>query len=99
MATLDTSAAARGKLASTVATTPIGSRELAVKKGAWANIPPKCNRNKPICFSPYLYGPAISSNALQQDQTVPSGRNALRQARRQLPRIRPACVDPAMAPR
>ena len=30
-------------------------RELAIKKGAWANIPPKCNRNKPICFSPYLY--------------------------------------------
>jgi transposase len=30
-------------------------RELAIKKGAWANIPPKSNRNKPICFSPYLY--------------------------------------------
>jgi transposase len=25
------------------------------KKGAWANIRPKCNRNSPICFSPYLY--------------------------------------------
>jgi transposase len=30
-------------------------RELAIKKGAWANIPPKCDRSKPICFSPYLY--------------------------------------------
>ncbi len=30
-------------------------RELAVNKGAWANVPPKSNRNKPICFSPYLY--------------------------------------------
>jgi transposase len=30
-------------------------RELAVKKGAWANIPPKSNRSDPICFSPYLY--------------------------------------------
>jgi transposase len=30
-------------------------RELAIKKGAWANIPQKCNRNKPICISPYLY--------------------------------------------
>src|SRR4029077_16512402 len=30
-------------------------RELAVKKGAWANTPPKSNRNDPICFSPYLY--------------------------------------------
>jgi len=26
-----------------------------MKKGAWANIPPKSNRNGPICFSPYLY--------------------------------------------
>ena len=30
-------------------------RELAMKKGAWANIPPKSNRSEPICFSPYLY--------------------------------------------
>jgi transposase len=29
--------------------------EFAVKKGAWANIPPKSNRNDPICFSPFLY--------------------------------------------
>ncbi|MBR0706291.1 MULTISPECIES: IS5 family transposase [Bradyrhizobium] len=29
--------------------------ELAIKKGAWANIPPKSNRSGPICFSPYLY--------------------------------------------
>ena len=29
--------------------------ELATKKGAWANIPPKSNRNDPIGFSPYLY--------------------------------------------
>jgi transposase len=30
-------------------------RTLATKKGAWANIPPRSNRNDPICFSPYLY--------------------------------------------
>ena len=30
-------------------------RELAMKKGACANIPPKSNRSDPICFSPYLY--------------------------------------------
>jgi transposase len=30
-------------------------RALAAKKGAWANIPPKRNRNSPISFSPYLY--------------------------------------------
>jgi len=29
-------------------------RELAMKKGAWANIPPKSNRSSPICFSPCL---------------------------------------------
>jgi transposase len=30
-------------------------RALAVERGAWANIPPKCNRNSPVCFSPYYY--------------------------------------------
>ncbi len=30
-------------------------RDLATKKSAWANIPPRSNRNDPICFSPYLY--------------------------------------------
>jgi transposase len=26
-------------------------RTLAAERGAWANIPPRCNRNGPICFS------------------------------------------------
>jgi transposase len=30
-------------------------RAFAGEHGAWANIPPKRNRNDPICFSPYLY--------------------------------------------
>src|SRR6202040_2617083 len=30
-------------------------RALAADRGAWANIPPRCNRREPICFSPYLY--------------------------------------------
>ena len=30
-------------------------RALASKRGVWAKIPPRCNRNEPICFSPYLY--------------------------------------------
>jgi transposase len=30
-------------------------RELALRQGVWANIPPKRNRVDPICFSPYLY--------------------------------------------
>jgi transposase len=30
-------------------------RALAAARGVWANIPPRCNRTEPICFSPYLY--------------------------------------------
>jgi transposase len=30
-------------------------RDLATKRGVWANIPPRSNRKEPICFSPYLY--------------------------------------------
>jgi len=30
-------------------------RAPVAKRGAWANIPPRCNRNEPICFSPFLY--------------------------------------------
>jgi transposase len=30
-------------------------RTLATDRGAWANIPPRSNRNDPICFSPYLH--------------------------------------------
>lgn len=31
------------------------TRELAMKKGSWANIPPKSNHSDPICFSRHLY--------------------------------------------
>jgi transposase len=30
-------------------------RALAARKGVLANIPPRCNRSGPICFSPFLY--------------------------------------------
>jgi transposase len=30
-------------------------RSLTASKGVLANIPPRSNRNEPICFSPYLY--------------------------------------------
>jgi hypothetical protein len=36
---------------------------------------------------------------LQQDQAVPSGRNPIRQARRQLSRLRQARLHPPMAER
>jgi hypothetical protein len=37
-------------------------RELAIKKGAWADISSKSNRNDPICFSPFFIAPATGSN-------------------------------------
>jgi transposase len=30
-------------------------RAPATERGVWANIPPRCNRNHRICFSPHLY--------------------------------------------
>jgi transposase len=30
-------------------------RALVAKRRAWANIPPRSNRNEPICFSPHLH--------------------------------------------
>jgi transposase len=30
-------------------------RALVNQQGAWASLPPKCNRKEPMCFSPYLY--------------------------------------------
>jgi transposase len=30
-------------------------RAYAAAKGAWANIPPRCDRKEPICFRPYHY--------------------------------------------
>ena len=30
-------------------------RTLVNEQGAWANVPPRCNRREPICFSPDLY--------------------------------------------
>ena len=33
---------------------PFVSESLAARKGAFANIPPRRNRNEPICFSPHL---------------------------------------------
>jgi hypothetical protein len=55
-------------------------RTLAAEKGAWASIPPRCNRNdllQPVSLSSPESGRAI----LQQDQALPACGNALRQAR------------------
>ena len=37
-----------------------GYDALAAERGAWAKIPPRCDRSEPICFSPYLYSARIS---------------------------------------
>jgi transposase len=54
-------------------------RELAMMKGAWANIPPKSNRNDPICFSPYLYR---ARNQVERFSTRSSTAAGLRRATR-----------------
>ena len=51
------------------------------------------------CASVPIYGSQPGGTFLQQDQAVPPSGDALRQARRQLPRVRPACVDTPMAAR
>ena len=30
-------------------------RAFATERGSWANVPPRCNRREPICYSPHLY--------------------------------------------
>jgi transposase len=65
-------------------------RTLVAEKGAWANIPPRCNRSKPICFSPYLYRVRnLVERFFNRIRRCRARGNALRQTRRQLPRIRP----------
>src|ERR1700756_5315240 len=54
-------------------------RELAMQKGAWANIPPKSNRSDPI--QPLSLPRAQRGRAIfQSDQAMSSGGDALRQA-------------------
>jgi transposase len=78
-------------------------RALVAERGVWANIPPRCNRNEPICFSPYLYRARNLVerffNKIKQYQAVSSGRDALRQACGQLPCLHPARLNTALAAR
>jgi transposase len=70
-------------------------RALVRHHGAWANIPPKRNRTETLCFSPYLYRARnLVERFFNKIKHCRRG-NALRQARGQLPRIRPACVSTA----
>src|SRR5689334_1982301 len=75
-------------------------RAFVTGRGAWANIPPKCNRKDPICFSPYLY---------RDRNLVERFFNKIKQCRRvatrydklacQLSRLRQARLHPPMAAR
>ena len=49
-------------------------RKLAMKKGAWANIPPKSNRNDPICSSPYSTALATRSSGSSTGLNNAAGR-------------------------
>ena len=77
-----------------------GSEALAAEKGAWANIPPRCNRNEPICFSPYLYR---ARNLVERffSRIKHCRRVATRYDKlaANYLRIRPACIHPPMAAR
>ena len=69
-------------------------RALAARKGALANIPPRCNRSEPICFSPYLYRARnLVERFFNKIKHCRRVANALRQAGGELPRFRSACVD------
>jgi hypothetical protein len=69
-----------------------------MRRGAWANIPPKRNRGDPICFSADLYRDRNRIEGFfQPDQTMPSCCDALRQAGCQLPCLRTASVNQAVA--
>jgi transposase len=68
--------------------------------GAWANIPPKRNRTEGAMLQPVsLPSSQLGRALLQQDQALSACGNPIRQARGQLPRIRPACVNTSMAAR
>jgi transposase len=73
-------------------------RALAAKRGVWANIPPRCNRNDPICFSPYFYRARNLVerffNKIKQCRRVVTH---YKQTRCRLPRLHPARVNTAVA--
>jgi len=75
-------------------------RELVNEHGAWANIPPRRNRNDALCFSPYLYRARnLVERFFNKIKQLSSCGDALRQTRRQLPRVHPARVDTPVAAR
>ena len=75
-------------------------RALAARKGALGQYPAEMQSQRADLLQPVsLSSPQFGRTVLQQDQALSPGRNALRQARGELPRFRSACVDQAMAAR
>ena len=75
-------------------------RALARQEGRVGQHPTKMQSHRADLLQPIsLPSPQLGRAVLQQDQALSAGRNALRQARGQLPRFRPACIDQAMAAR
>jgi transposase len=69
-------------------------RALVTKRHAWANIPPRSNRNEPICFSPHVY---------RARNLVERFFNKIKQCRRvalwlRLNESRPVCRAPSQEP-
>jgi transposase len=52
-------------------------RAFVTERGSWANVPPRCNRREPICFSPYLYRDRNLVERFFNSQTVSASRDAL----------------------
>jgi transposase len=58
-------------------------RALAAKRCSWANIPPRSNRNEPICFNQYLYPRATwSSGFSTRSSDVGVSRHAMTSSQR-----------------
>ena len=75
-------------------------RALAASERRLGQYPAKEQSHRADLLQPVsLPRPQLGRAVLQQDQALSPCRNALRQARGQLPCIRPACVHPAMAAR
>ena len=57
-------------------------RAFATKRGSWANVPPRCNRREPICFSPHLYREIWSSDSSIRSNSVGESRRATTRSQR-----------------
>jgi transposase len=75
-------------------------RALAARKGAAGQHSTATQSQRADLLQPVsVSSPQFGREVLQQDQALSPGRNALRQAGGQLPRVRSACVYQAMAAR